>query len=78
MQKYLLPSEYNITKEDIKTIRVLNVKMNMKGIYESNECEVCLMKVSPKSIYMNAEKYGRRKKLMMNKFRNMKIFLMEM
>ena len=57
MQKYLLPNEYSITKEDVQTIfkirsRVMNVKMNMKGIYDTYECEVCLMEdESQKHVY---------------------------
>jgi hypothetical protein len=44
--KYLLPNKYESSKEDIQSIfkirsRVLDVKMNLKGIYDTYECEVC-------------------------------------
>ena len=47
MQEYFLPTKQEISKEDIQCIfkmrsRAINVKMNMKGAYDSNECQVCL------------------------------------
>ena len=57
MQKYLLPNKYESSKEDIQSIfkirsRVLDLKMNLKGIYDTYECEVCLKEEeSQKHIY---------------------------
>ena len=46
MQKYLMPNNYNMKKEDGQQIfklrsRVTDVKMNMKGLYDMFECEAC-------------------------------------
>ena len=57
MQKYLLPNKYESSKEDKQSIfkirsRVLDVKMNLKGIYDTYECDVCLKdEESQKHIY---------------------------
>ena len=45
-QTYFLPNKLNIYKEDIHLIfrmrcKVVNLKMNMKGIYDAYECKVC-------------------------------------
>ena len=45
-QSYLLPNDQKISKEEILLIfkirsRVLNVKMNLPGMYDSFECEIC-------------------------------------
>ena len=45
-QSYLLPNDQKISKEEIQLIfnirsRVLNVKMNLQGLHESYECEIC-------------------------------------
>ena len=42
MQKYFLPTQYEVTKEEIQVIfklrsRVMRVKMNMKGLYDTYE-----------------------------------------
>ena len=47
MQEYLLPNKQKISKEETQLIfrmrcKVTNVKMNMKGLYDNHECEVCL------------------------------------
>ena len=46
IQKYFLPNEQAITKEEIQLIfkirsRGIRVKVNLKGLYDSYECEVC-------------------------------------
>ena len=48
MQKYFLPTQYEVTKEEIQVIfklrsRVMRVKMNMKGLYDTYEWWVCLI-----------------------------------
>ena len=47
MQSYLLPNEVFATKNEIELIfkmrcRVTHVKMNLKGLYDTYECGVCL------------------------------------
>ena len=45
MQSYLLPNEVFATKEEIELIfkmRATHVKMNLKGLYDTYECGVCL------------------------------------
>ena len=47
MQPYLLPNELNASKEEIQLIfkmrcRVTHVKTNLKGLYDTYECGVCL------------------------------------
>ena len=67
MQKYLLPNKYESSKEDIQSIfkirsRVLDVKMNLKGIYDTYECEVCFKEEeSQKHIYECTEIWKIRK-----------------
>ena len=46
IQTYFLPNKLDISKEDIQNIfrmrcQVVNLKMNMKGIYDEYECKVC-------------------------------------
>ena len=46
MQNYLLPNKQDISKEDIQMIfklrcKVIHVKMNMKALYKTYECEIC-------------------------------------
>ena len=70
MQQYFLPNKYEVTKEEIQVIfklrsKVMRVKMNMKGLYDTHECGVCLIEnESQKHIYeckevwqMRGEKY---------------------
>ena len=47
MQPYFLPSESDISKDEIQLIfqmrsKVTKVKMNLKGLYDTYECLVCL------------------------------------
>ena len=47
IQEYLLPNKQKISKEETQLIfrmrcKVTNVKMNMNGLYDNHECEVCL------------------------------------
>ena len=47
IQAYFLPNKLNMSKEEIQHIfkmrcKVLNVKMNLQGIYDTYECKVCL------------------------------------
>ena len=47
MQPYLLPNELNASKEEIQLIfkkrcRVIHVKINLKGLYDTYECGICL------------------------------------
>ena len=70
MQQYFLTNKYEVTKEEIQVIfklrsKVMRVKMNMKGLYNTYECDVCLIEnESQKHIYeckevwkMRGEKY---------------------
>ena len=46
MQKYLMPNDENLSKEDAQLIfklrsRVTETKTNMKGKYDSHECSAC-------------------------------------
>ena len=46
MRNYLLPNKMNITQDEIKLIfrlrcRVIDIKTNVKGAYDSFECKVC-------------------------------------
>ena len=46
MQEYMLPNKNNISKEEIQLIfklrcKVMNVKMNLKNMYDSYECQIC-------------------------------------
>ena len=46
MQQYFLPNNQEMSKDEIQLIfqirsKVTNVKMNLKGLYDSFECEVC-------------------------------------
>ena len=57
MQEYFKPNGYKVTKEEIQVIfklrsKVMRVKMNMKGLYDTYECGVCLIEdESQKHIY---------------------------
>ena len=47
MQAYFLPNELNVSKEEIQLIfqlrcRVTRLKMNLKGLYDTYECQVCM------------------------------------
>ena len=47
MQPYFLPNKDGISAEDIKWIfrircREVKVKMNLQGLYDSFECEMCM------------------------------------
>ena len=45
MQPYLLPNELNASKEEIQLIlrcRGTHLKTNLKGLYDTYECGVCL------------------------------------
>ena len=46
MQPYFLPNKDGISQEDIKWIfkircREVKAKMNLQGLYDSYECEMC-------------------------------------
>jgi hypothetical protein len=47
IQAYFLPNKLKMSKEEIQYIfkmrcKVVNVKMNLQGIYDTYECKVCL------------------------------------
>ena len=50
MQPYFLPNKDGISQGDIKWIfrircREVKVKMNLQGLYDSFECEMCIEEV---------------------------------
>ena len=52
MQSYFLPSDSETSVDEIQLIlqmrsNVTKFKINLKGLYESYECEVCLNKDNP-------------------------------
>ena len=57
MQEYFLPNELNVYKEEIQLIfqlrcQVTKLKINLKGLYDTYECEVCMNEdESQKHIY---------------------------
>ena len=47
MQEYFLPNELNVYKEEIQLIfqlrcQVIKLKINLKGLYDTYECAVCM------------------------------------
>ena len=57
MQEYFLPNQLNVHKEEIQMIfqlrcQVTKLKINLKGLYDTYECEVCMNEdESQKHIY---------------------------
>ena len=72
MQSYFLPSENDMTKDEIQLIfqmrsKVTKVKMNMKGLYDTYECSVCLNQdESQEHIYSCGEIWNTRKESFSN------------
>ena len=67
IQAYFLPNKLNMCKEEIQYIfkmrcKVVNVKMNLQGIYDTYECKVCLHEnESQEHVYQCKEIWNLRK-----------------
>jgi hypothetical protein len=72
MQPYFLPCERDVSKDEIQLIfqmrsKVTNLKMNMKGLYDTYECQVCFkLDESQEHIYSCEEIWNKRKESFSN------------